>query len=71
MKMNFRWLKNLDLPSSTVAKHAKIEVEHEDGPLTKPRTNKSTQSSLRENRKRGIDVSFWFRQFPSVTHRDH
>ncbi len=63
--------KNLDMLSSTVVEHAKIEVEHEDGPLTKPWTNKSIQWSLRENRKRGIDVCFWFRHFLSVTHWEH
>lgn len=42
MKMNFLLHKNRYSPSSTVATHAKIEVEHEDGPLKKPRTNKST-----------------------------
>lgn len=59
------------LLSSTVDEHAKIEMEHEDGPLTKPQTNKSIQWSLRGNRKGGIDVCFCFEHFLSVTHQDH
>lgn len=54
-----------------MVERAKIEVEHEDGPPTKPWTNKSIQYSPRENRKRGIDDCFWFRQFLSVTHWKH